>query len=72
MLRRFGNYIGEAEESEEELRHGESRPDAYAYDLESEEDEEAGEGPAHDQQLMELDGNDHLRTRVDHIFVSGY
>ncbi|KAK2784750.1 hypothetical protein FQN53_008306 [Emmonsiellopsis sp. PD_33] len=52
----FGNYIGEAGESEEESQHGDVRTDAYAYDLQSEEDEEeAGEGAAHDQQLMEID-----------------
>lgn len=52
---RFGNFIGEAEESEEESQQGEN---VYrAYDLDDEEEEG---GPANDQQLVELDGNDLL------------
>ncbi|KAA6415642.1 MAG: u5 small nuclear ribonucleo component [Lasallia pustulata] len=46
----FGNYIGEAEESEEESQHGANGADAYVYDEEAEEDT-----AANDQQLMELD-----------------
>ncbi|KAL2216394.1 U5 small nuclear ribonucleoprotein component [Thermoascus aurantiacus ATCC 26904] len=46
----FGNYIGEAGESEEESQHGEVRPQIYAYDEEAEEEEEVDE-----QQLMEVD-----------------
>ncbi|PGH18508.1 hypothetical protein AJ80_04478 [Polytolypa hystricis UAMH7299] len=49
----FGNYIGDVAESDEESRQGEPAPQ-YAYDLESEEEEEAGrEGM--DQQLMDID-----------------
>ncbi|KMU91969.1 elongation factor 2 [Coccidioides immitis H538.4] len=48
----FGNYIGGAEESDEEEHHGEVPAQSYAYDLESEEEEEAA---APDQQLMEID-----------------
>lgn len=49
---RFGNYIGEAVESEEEAQE-ETRPQAFAFDeaFEDEEDEEP-----QDQQLMEVDG----------------
>ncbi|KAI1928738.1 hypothetical protein LOZ65_001918 [Ophidiomyces ophidiicola] len=47
----FGNYIGGAEESEEEEHHGRV-PTNYAYDSESEEEEETA---APDQQLMEID-----------------
>ncbi|MCJ1425713.1 hypothetical protein MMC29_003613 [Sticta canariensis] len=45
----FGNFIGEAEDSEEESNHGANGP--HAYDLDDEEEE----APANDQQLMELD-----------------
>lgn len=53
---RFGNYIGEEGESEEELQQGGVQRQSYAYDVESEEEEEEG-APA-DQQLMEIDGED--------------
>ncbi|KAI9880134.1 MAG: hypothetical protein M1830_005163 [Pleopsidium flavum] len=46
----FGNFIGEAEESEEESQHGDIGADAYVYDQEPE--EETG---VNNQQLMELD-----------------
>ncbi|MCJ1373112.1 hypothetical protein MMC20_004339 [Loxospora ochrophaea] len=46
----FGNYIGEAEESEEESQHEADRANAYLEDEDADE-EEAGNG----QQLMELD-----------------
>ncbi|KAK2759075.1 hypothetical protein FQN54_003174 [Arachnomyces sp. PD_36] len=46
----FGNYIGEAGESEEESQHGDVPPQNYAYDEESEEEQEVN-----DQQLMEID-----------------
>jgi hypothetical protein len=49
---RFGNFIGEGEESEEESRGG---ADAYVYDDEAE-DEVQDEGQARDQQLMDIDG----------------
>lgn len=50
---RFGNFIGEAEESEdEESQQGGNVHRAYDLD-----DEEEEEGPANDQQLVELDGN---------------
>lgn len=48
---RFGNFIGEAEESEEESQHGDPGASAYVYDEDPEED--AG---TNNQQLMELDG----------------
>lgn len=49
---RFGNYIGEPVESEEEAQD-EAKPQAFAFDeaFEEEEDEEP-----QDQQLMEVDG----------------
>lgn len=47
---RFGNFIGEAEESEEESQDG-AHVGGYVYD---EDDEE--EGPPNDQQLMQIDG----------------
>ncbi|MCJ1228404.1 hypothetical protein MMC12_005065 [Toensbergia leucococca] len=46
----FGNFIGEAEESEEESQHGVNGAENYVYDEDEEED-----APANDQQLMELD-----------------
>ena len=49
---RFGNFIGEAEESEEESQHGANGHDAYVFDDEAEED-----GVPNNQQLMEIDGN---------------
>ena len=48
---RFGNFVGEAEESEEESQHGANGADAYVYDEDAEED-----AAVNDQQLMELDG----------------
>lgn len=58
MIPRFGNYIGEAVESDEEA-HDEAKPQAFAFDeaFEDEEDEEA-----QDQQLMEVDGVYPLRS----------
>lgn len=47
---RFGNFIGEAEESEEESQDG-AQTGGYVYD--EEDDEEA---PLNDQQLMQIDG----------------
>ncbi|KAI4242950.1 MAG: hypothetical protein LQ352_007142, partial [Teloschistes flavicans] len=46
----FGNFIGEAEESEEESQDGANRS-GYVYD----EDDEGEEGPPNDQQLMQID-----------------
>ncbi|KAI9853471.1 MAG: hypothetical protein M1824_001234 [Vezdaea acicularis] len=46
----FGNYIGEAESSEEESQQGGAGADAYLQDEEPEEEAEVN-----DQQLMELD-----------------
>ena len=46
---RFGNFIGEAEESEEESQHG-ATGDAYV-----DEDEADGDGVPNDQALMEID-----------------
>ena len=48
---RFGNFIGEAEESEEESQHGGLGASAYVDDEEP--DDNAG---TNDQQLMALDG----------------
>lgn len=48
---RFGNYIGETGDSEEESQHGDVQAQNYAYDEESEEEQEVN-----DQQLMEIDG----------------
>ena len=48
---RFGNFIGEAEESEDESQHSVKGYDAYVYDDEADED-----GAPNDQQLMEIDG----------------
>ncbi|KAL1965952.1 hypothetical protein VTN77DRAFT_4892 [Rasamsonia byssochlamydoides] len=47
----FGNYIGEAGESEEESQHGEVPAQAYTY----EESEEGEEDVVNEQQLMEVD-----------------
>ena len=47
---RFGNFIGEAEESEEESQN---RPVGGGYVYDEEDDEE---GPPNDQQLMQIDG----------------
>ncbi len=51
VICRFGNFIGEAEESEEESQHGGIGADAYVYDEEPE-----LETGVNDQQLMQLDG----------------
>lgn len=48
---RFGNFIGEAEESEDESQHGANGHDAYVFD-----DEVDDGGVPNDQQLMEIDG----------------
>ena len=48
---RFGNFIGEPEESDEESQHEANGHDTYVFDNESEED-----GAPNDQQLMEIDG----------------
>ncbi len=50
ILYRFGNFIGEAEESEEESLNGANGHDAYVDD-EAEED-----GVPNNQALMEVDG----------------
>ncbi|KAI4172708.1 MAG: hypothetical protein LQ346_008546 [Caloplaca aetnensis] len=47
----FGNFIGEAEESEEESQDG-AQAGRYVYD---EDDEEEHEEPPNDQQLMQID-----------------
>ena len=54
---RFGNFIGEAEDSDVESQHGASGRHAYDLDDDEEEEEEAEEAPTSDQQLMELDGD---------------
>ena len=48
---RFGNFIGEAEESEEE-----SQPEVNGGNAYLDEDEAEEEAPENDQQLMEIDG----------------
>ena len=48
---RFGNFIGEAEESEEESQNGVNGADAYLDD-----DEVENDAVDNDQQLMQLDG----------------
>jgi hypothetical protein len=50
---RFGNYIGDAAESDEELQHDGSKPQAFDYDeaFGADEDEDTAE-----QELMEVDG----------------
>lgn len=50
---RFGNFIGEAEESEEESDRGDAGAEAYVRD------EEEDEADANDQQLMDVDGKLH-------------
>ncbi len=62
MLHRFGNYIGEAEESEDEQPQAGRAPiDSYV------DDEELEDGADHgDQQLMEVDG-----MRLVHISRHG-
>ena len=52
LASRFGNFIGEAEESEEESQNGLNGADAYLEEEEEEEDETA----VNDQQLMALNG----------------
>lgn len=49
---RFGNFIGEVEDSDEESQHGANGHHAYGLD-----DEDEEEAPVNDQQLMELDGD---------------
>ena len=51
IIRRFGNFIGEAEESEDESQQCTNGHDAYVFDDEADED-----GVPNDQQLMEIDG----------------
>ena len=50
---RFGNYIGEAAESDEELEQVDVKPQAFKYDeaFGADDDEEASQ-----QELMEVDG----------------
>ncbi|CAF9937548.1 MAG: hypothetical protein HETSPECPRED_000577 [Heterodermia speciosa] len=51
----FGNFIGEAEESEDESQNGVNGHDAYVYDDDADED-----GAPNDLQLMEIDGSGDL------------
>ncbi|BDD57925.1 hypothetical protein MAP00_003244 [Monascus purpureus] len=51
----FGNYIGEAVDSEDESRHDETRPQAVAFDEAFDDDEEEEADIANEQQLMEVD-----------------
>lgn len=51
ILSRFGNFIGEANESEDESEQEENGRNAYYLEDEARENE-----PANDQQLMEIDG----------------
>lgn len=55
---RFGNYIGDAAESDEEVQHGQAQPQPFSFEEAFEGDEEDGEdeeAPG-EQQLMEVDG----------------
>ena len=52
---RFGNFIGEAEESEDESQKSLNGYDAYVDDDNADED-----GAPNDQQLMEIDGWDNV------------
>lgn len=51
----FGNYIGEAVDSEDESRQDETRPQAVAFDEAFDEEEEEEADIANEQQLMEVD-----------------
>ncbi|GAB1212889.1 hypothetical protein ATERTT37_002038 [Aspergillus terreus] len=51
----FGNYIGEAAESDEEAQHEEVNPQAFAFDEAFGDDDEEEDHEANDQQLMEVD-----------------
>jgi len=52
MLNRFGNFIGEVEESDDDSQHG---VDAGAYVYDEDPEEEAPEATG--QELMEIDGS---------------
>ncbi|KAL5365760.1 P-loop containing nucleoside triphosphate hydrolase protein [Aspergillus floccosus] len=51
----FGNYIGEAAESDEEAQHEEVNPQAFAFDEAFGDDDEEEDHEVNDQQLMEVD-----------------
>lgn len=59
MNYRFGNFIGEAEESDDESQQGTNGHDAYVFDDDADED-----GVPNDQQLMEIDGLEDLYTQA--------
>ena len=63
--RRFGNFIGEAEESEDESQQGTNGHDAYVFDDEADED-----GVTNDQQLMEIDGMQNPASRVHQLTLT--
>lgn len=50
---RFGNYIGEAADSDEESEHGEARPPNFAFDEAFGEDEDDVDNQ---EQIMDVDG----------------
>jgi len=53
---RFGNYIGEVDESDEEDLQQATAADAY---LDDDDDQDEEEAVANDQQLMDLDSTCH-------------
>lgn len=59
---RFGNFIGEPVESDEESQHGANGHDTYVFDNESDED-----GAPNDQQLMEIDGMDKATSKSTNV-----
>ena len=65
VFRRFGNFIGEAEESEDESQQGANGHDAYVFEDEADED-----GVRNDQQLMEIDGMHDSVSRVNRLTLA--
>lgn len=58
-MSRFGNFIGDAEESEEESQHG-NEANAYVYD-----EYPAEEAEVTGQELMDLDGRYYFDPQWD-------
>lgn len=56
---RFGNYIGEVDESDEEDLQQATAADAYLDDNDDDDDEADEEATVNDQQLMDLDSTRH-------------
>ena len=65
IIRRFGNFIGEAEESEDESQQGTNGHDAYVFDDEVDEN-----GVPNDQQLMEIDGMQNPVSRAQQLTLT--